>query len=128
MRTGIVTGAFDLLHAGHLHFLHEAQEKCDYLIVLLHVDPSLERSDKNKPIESLMERGMRLKACRYVNYFTIYEKEEELASIFKIFKPDVRFLGSDYKDTDKPVTEPDAVPIEYIDSLDIHTSDLRKRL
>lgn len=128
MKTGIVTGAFDLLHAGHIHFLRECRSKCEKLIVALHIDPSIERSEKNKPIESLLEREIKLLGCKYVDGIVVYEKENDLPILFQYCKIDVRFLGSEYKDGNKPITDPKAVPIEYIDSLPIHTSDLRKRL
>ena len=127
MRVGFVAGAFDLLHAGHIHLLKQCKKNCDYLIVGLHADPSLERNSKNKPIESLLERQIKLSGCKYVDNFVVYEKEKDLSLIFNYFKVDVRFLGSDYKDG-KPITEPDAIPIIYIDSLDIHTSEIRRRL
>lgn len=100
------------------------------MIVGLQTDPSVERKDKNKPIESILERQIKLNACKYVDFTVIYEKEEDLSLIFKYFKIDVRFLGSDYKENPvtKVITEPDAVPIEYIDSLPIHTTDIRRRI
>ena len=130
MKVGIVVGAFDLLHAGHIHLLRQAKKRCDRLIVGIHADPSLERPYKNKPIESLLERQIKLNACRYVSEFIIYEREIDLPIIAKFFKINVRFLGSDYAGTrgdPKPITEMD-IPIEYIDSIDIHTSEVRKRL
>lgn len=132
MRTGIVTGAFDLLHAGHIHFLNKAKEKCDELIVALHVDPSKERKEKNKPIESLVERQMKLRGCKFVIDVITYETEEDLSLIFDMLDIDVRFLGSDYMNwlqaEKKSITNKDAIPIEYIDSIDIHTSNLRERI
>ena|SRR3989304_6246241 len=123
---GIVTGSFDLLHAGHINLLKKAKRKCDYLIVGLHVDPSVER-DKNKPIESLLERQIKLKACKYVDEIIVYETEADLSIIFKYFKIDVRFLGTDAKDG-RVVTDEGAIPIKYINSLPIHTSDIRRRI
>jgi len=128
MRIGIVVGAWDLLHAGHIHLLKQCKKRCDYLIVGLHADPSVERTHKNKPIESLLERQIKLNACKYVDFTVVYEKEEDLSLIFKYFKINVRFLGSDYKDGTKPVTDPDILPIEYIDSLPIHTTEIRGRI
>lgn len=125
---GIVTGAFDLLHAGHIHFLKQAKKKCDYLIVALHVDPSIQRPMKNKPVESVFERQIKLAGCKYVDNFVVYEYEEDLPLIFDYFKVDVRFLGSDYNETGKIITSQDLVEIEYIDSLPIHTTGLRRKL
>lgn len=128
MKIGFVCGAFDLLHAGHIHLLKQCKLRCDYLLVGLHVDPSIERPEKNEPLESVLEREIKLNACKYVDDVIIYEKEEDLSLIFKYFKIDVRFLGIDYKNTYKPITDEAAIPIEYIDSLPIHTSDLRSKL
>lgn len=130
MRTGIVVGAFDLFHAGHVHLLKQAKKHCDYLVVGLHIDPSVERPLKNKPVESVFEREIRLRGCRYVDDIITYETERDLKNILKYFNPSVRFLGSEYveKHKNKPVTELNAVPVVYIDSLPIHTSDLRKRV
>lgn len=128
MKVGFVSGAFDLLHAGHIHLLKRCRKNCDYLIVGLHVDPSLQRKSKSKPIESVLERQIKINACKYVDLTVVYETEVDLRVIFKYFKIDVRFLGSDYKETEKPITDPDSIPIEFIDSLDIHTTDIRRRI
>ena len=127
MKVGIVTGSFDLFHIGHINLLKKAKEKCLHLIVGLHVDPSVENPDKNKPIESILERQIKLKACKYVDQIIIYETEADLSIIFKYFKIDIRFLGSDAKDGRK-ITDEGVIPIEYIDSLPIHSSDIRERM
>src|SRR3990167_2762323 len=95
MKVGIVTGSFDLFHIGHINLLKKAKEKCLHLIVGLHVDPSVENPDKNKPIESILERQIKLKACKYVDQIIVYETEADLSIIFEYFDIDVRFLGSD---------------------------------
>ena len=128
MKKGIVTGAFDLLHAGHIHLFKEAKKHCDYLIVALHVDPSVERDTKSKPIESILERGIKLRACKYVNTIIPYEKESDLPIIFKHFNVDIRFLGSDYKDPNKHISYPDMIPTKFIDSLLVHTSEIIERI
>ena len=126
MKTGIVTGSFDLLHAGHINLLKKARERCDYLIVALHVDPQIEWSEKNKPIESILERTIKLGNCKWVDEIFVYETEGDLSLLFKYIKPDIRFLGSDTEG--RVITDKDAVPIEYIDSLPIHTVDIRERI
>ena len=67
MRIGFVAGAFDLLHAGHVLMLKDARSQCDYLIAGLHIDPSIERPQKNKPIQTLEERRIQLEGCKYVD-------------------------------------------------------------
>lgn len=124
---GIVTGSFDLLHAGHINLLKKASKKCNKLIVALHADPSIERPHKNKPIESILERQIKLNACKYVYLTVVYETEDDLSIIFKYFKIDVRFLGTDAKDG-RTITDEGALPIEYIESLPIHTSSIRERI
>jgi len=126
MRVGIVTGAWDLLHVGHINLFKKARLKCDYLIVALHADPSVERPSKNKPIESILERQIKLNACKYVDSIIIYETEADLSIIFKYFKIDVRFLGTDAQG--REITDEGAIPIEYIESLPIHTSQIRERI
>ena len=49
MKVGITFSTFDLLHAGHIKMLEEAKRQCDYLIVGLQLDPSIERPEKNSP-------------------------------------------------------------------------------
>lgn len=127
MKTGIVTGSFDLLHAGHINLLKNAKSKCDYLIVALHVDPSIERKHKHKPIESVLERQIKLHACKYVDTTIVYETEDDLSILLRYFKPDIRFLGSDSKDG-REITDETAVMLTYIESLPIHTADIRKRI
>lgn len=100
MIKGITFGTFDFLHAGHIILFKKAKEQCDFLIVALHVDPSLERQFKNKPMESMFERYMRLEACKYVDLIIPYNKEEEIMTMLELFKPDKRFLGSEYEDKD----------------------------
>ena len=90
MIKGITSGAMDLLHAGHVLMLKECKENCDYLIVALHVDPSIERSWKNKPIETLEERKIRLEGCKYVDEIVVYNTEEDLRNLLIKIKPDVR--------------------------------------
>lgn len=98
MKKGLTASTFDLLHAGHILMLKEAKEQCDYLICALHVDPSLERETKNKPIQSLYERFVQLKAVCYVDEIIPYETEKELETILQTEGIDVRIIGEDYRD------------------------------
>jgi len=128
MKIGIVTGSWDLLHAGHIHFLKECKQKCDNLLVGLQVDPSIERPIKNRPIESVLEREIKLSGCKYVAGVIVYEWETDLPILFQYFKVNIRFLGNEYLLSDKKISYPELLEIEYIDSLPIHTTDIRKRI
>ena len=97
MKIGFVASAFDLLHAGHLMMLKDARSLCDLLVVGLHTDPTIDRPDtKEKPVESVLERFIRLEACKYVDRIIPYETEEDLYNLLCVLRPDIRFLGSDY--------------------------------
>jgi len=94
---GITFGSFDLTHAGHYLMFREAKEHCDYLIVGLHLDPSVERKNKNKPIQTLREREIQLRACKYIDKIVLYKTEADLVKILEKIKPDVRIIGEDWK-------------------------------
>lgn len=96
--TGITCSAFDLLHAGHVKMLEEAKLYCNYLIVGLQTDPSLERPEKNQPTQSVVERYIQLKACKYVDEIVPYATEQDLQDILQAFPIDVRILGEEYRD------------------------------
>ena len=97
-KIGFTCSCFDLLHAGHILMLKDAKEQCDKLIVGLQTDPTLDRPEKNKPIQTLKERKIQLEAVKYVDDIFVYDTEEDLYQLLKLVKPDVRILGSDYGD------------------------------
>ena len=98
MKKGITFGAFDLFHAGHVLMLKEAKSICDYLIVCIQSDPSLDRVEKNKPVQSVIEREIQVSACTYVDEVIIYDSEEEVLQILEAVDWDVRILGEEYRD------------------------------
>ena len=98
MKIGFTCSCFDLLHAGHILMLKDAKQQCDKLIVGLQTDPTLDRPEKNKPIQSYEERYIQLEAVKYIDEIIKYETEEELYQLLKVLQPDVRILGSDYED------------------------------
>ena len=97
MNTGITFSTFDLLHAGHIAMLKESKSVCDYLVCGLHVDPQIERPQKNKPIQNLVERYIQLNAVKYVDEIIPYCLEDELKDILLTFPINIRIIGSDYK-------------------------------
>lgn len=96
-RIGIVASCFDLFHAGHVQMLYEAKQHCDRLVVALQSDPTIDRPEKNKPIQGLFERYSQLEACKYVDQIVPYDTEEDLYNLLTVYDWDVRFLGSDYR-------------------------------
>jgi len=97
-KIGFTCSSFDLLHAGHILLLKDAKKQCDYLIVGLQTDPTIDRPEtKNKPIQSIEERTIQLKAVKYIDEIITYSTEEKLYHLLKEINPDIRILGSDYK-------------------------------
>ena len=100
MKKGITFGAFDLFHAGHVLMLEEAKTVCDYLIVCIQNDPSVDREEKNKPVQSIIEREIQVSGCRFVDEVIIYDTEVDLLNIIDQVDWDVRIIGEEYKDKD----------------------------
>tara|TARA_B110000438_G_C15721103_1_gene609859 strand:+ start:568 stop:978 length:411 start_codon:yes stop_codon:yes gene_type:complete len=127
--TGFTCSCFDLLHAGHILMLKDAKTQCDYLIVGLQTDPTIDRPNaKNKPIQSFEERKIQLDAVKYIDEIIVYEAEKDLYKLLKKIKPDIRILGSDYKK--KSFTGDDLdIKIYYHNRKDnFSSSSLRKRI
>jgi glycerol-3-phosphate cytidylyltransferase len=102
MIVGITASTFDLFHAGHVKMLEDAKKQCEWLIVALQTDPTIDRAEKNKPVQSIVERYIQLSACKWVDEIIPYATEKDLEDILNSFKIDVRILGEEYKD--KPFT------------------------
>lgn len=96
---GITFSTFDLFHAGHIAMLSEAKNHCDYLIVGLQTDPTIDRPDsKNPPVQSIVERQIQVSACRFVDEIVVYQTEKDLEDILLTLPIDVRILGVEYAD------------------------------
>jgi glycerol-3-phosphate cytidylyltransferase len=100
MKVGITFSAFDLLHAGHIKMLEEAKSKCTYLIVGLQTDPTIDRPNKNKPTQSVVERYIQLKGCKFVDEIVPYATEQDLEDILQSFQIDIRIVGDEYIEKD----------------------------
>jgi glycerol-3-phosphate cytidylyltransferase len=98
MKVGFTCSTFDLLHAGHISMLREAKQHCDYLICGLQTDPSVDRPEKNRPIQTIVERYVQLNAVGYVDEIVPYSTEEDLKDILSMLQIDVRILGEEYRD------------------------------
>jgi len=131
-RVGITCSTFDLLHAGHITMLEEAKRHCDFLIVGLQNDPTEDRPEKNKPVQSIVERQLQLAAVKYVDEIVIYNTEQDLKDLLLCLPIDVRVLGDEYEHKDftgKDIAEQRGSKIVYNGrDHSFSSSSLRKRV
>jgi len=132
MKVGFTCSAFDLLHSGHISMLRDAKDQCDYLICGLQVDPSADRPEKNRPIQTVVERYTQLRAVGYVNEIIPYSTEEDLKDIISMYHIDVRILGDEYREKDftgKEICKRRDISL-YFNKRDhrFSSSELRKRV
>lgn len=128
LKVGLTVSTFDLFHAGHVVMLQEARSLCDYLIVGLMVDPTVDRPmSKHKPVQSVFERYIQVAACKYVDEIIPIESEKDLVDMILTINPDIRFVGEEYKGRDH--TGIGLCPIHYNKRRhSFSTSDLRIRV
>ena len=132
MIIGITASTFDLLHAGHVAMLREAKTQCDHLICALQVDPSIDRSEKNSPVQTLVERWTQLNGVKYVDEIIPYQTEKDLEDILQMYNLDIRVIGEEYKNgkfTGRAICAARGIEI-YFNKRDhrFSTSDLRLRV
>ena len=132
MKVGITFSAFDLLHAGHVAMLRESKEQCDYLVAGLQLDPTIDRPEKNQPVQTIVERYTQLKAVKYVDEIIPYTTEKDIEDILEMYQVDVRIIGEEYKDKDftgKDICAKLGIDL-YFNKRDhrFSSSDLRKRI
>ena len=128
MKVGFTCSTFDLFHAGHVMMLKEAKAQCDYLIVGLQTDPTIDRPEKNKPVQGVFERFIQLQACKFVDEVIPYATERELLDVLQSFPIGVRILGEEYYDV--PFTGHE-LEMDYFFNNRRHsfsTSELRQRV
>lgn len=132
-KVGIVFSTFDLLHAGHIGMLREAKQHCDYLIVGLQTNPTIDRPDtKNKPVQTLVERYAQLNAVKFIDEIVPYETEKDVIDILELFEIHIRFLGEEYREKDftgKDVCRKRGIELHF-NKRDhrFSSSDLRRRV
>lgn len=115
-KVGFTASSFDLFHAGHVAMLEEAKSQCDWLIVGLQTDPTIDRPTKNKPIQSITERYIQVRGCKFVDEIFVYATEKDLSDLLRILPIDVRIVGEEYREKDftgKTYHEHNATKIYY---------------
>jgi glycerol-3-phosphate cytidylyltransferase len=129
---GFTCSTFDLLHAGHILMLAEAKQICDYLIVGLQIDPSIDRETKNKPVQSIVERYVQLKAVKFVDEIIVYQTEKDLEDLLMFLPISIRIIGEEYRDkqyTGREICEQRGIKIYYNERKhSFSTTELRKRV
>ena len=114
---GFTCSTFDLLHAGHILMLAECKQICDYLIVGVQSDPTIDRpGTKNKPVQSIVERYVQLSAVKFVDEIIVYNTEKDLEDMLMFLPLSVRIIGEEYKDKDftgKQICEERGIKIWY---------------
>ena len=128
-KIGFTCGSFDLLHPGHVMMLEDCKSVCDYLITAIQIDPTLDRTNKNNPIQSIEERSLMTKSIKYVDEIRTYTTEQELYNMLVKINPDVRIVGSDWKGNPKFTGGDLDIFIHYHNRNHNHsTTNLRKRV
>jgi len=132
MKVGFTCSTFDLLHAGHIQMLRDAKEQCEYLICGLQFDPSIDRPEKNSPVQTVVERYTQLAGVKYVDEIIPYATEKDLEDILTMYHIDVRILGEEYREMDftgKDICKKRGIQL-YFNKRDhrFSSSDLRRRV
>ena len=112
-KTGVIAGNFDVIHPGYIKMFKECKSYCQQFVILLHVDPSIERPEKLKPILTKEERTEILTSIKFINGIAYYTYEKELVDLIKRLSPDIRFLGDDYRGKTYTGFELD-IPVHYL--------------
>ena len=133
MKIGFNCSSFDLFHAGHVTMLKMEKELCDYMKVALQVDPSIDRPEnKNKPVQSIVERYVQLSAVKFVDEIIVYQNEKDLEDLLMFLPITIRIIGEEYRDknfTGKEICEQRGIRIFYNDRKhSFSTTELRKRI
>ena len=132
MVIGFTSVVGDFLHAGHALMLDECKRHCDYLYVGLIDDPTKDRPEKNKPVQSLFERYAQIVSHRAVDEVVPLDGEKDLELAIKSLPIDVRFVGEDYKGTEftgKAICESLGIKIIYNKrNHGLSSTELRKRI
>lgn len=129
LRIGFTCSAFDLFHAGHITMLKEAKEHCDFLIVGLQTDPTIDRPEKNRPVQSVYERWVQLAACQFIDRIIPYATEKELLDILQSQDIDIRFVGEEYRDKDFTGKQLPGIELHYNKRRHtFSTTELRQRV
>jgi glycerol-3-phosphate cytidylyltransferase len=97
---GIICGSFDLIHPGYIKMFRDAKSVCQKLTIALQGDPTIDRPEKYKPVQTITDRIEILGAVKYIDRVVVYNTEDDLDRLLGLEKYDVRILGTDYRNRD----------------------------
>ncbi len=101
-RVTLANGCFDLLHVGHVRYVHAARELGGKLIVAINSDESVRRlKGEGRPIMPAAERAEILAALADVDAVVIFS-ENDVRAIIREIKPDFHAKGTDYAEESVP--------------------------
>lgn len=128
-KIGMTFSTFDILHAGHVAMLAECKAHCDFLVVGLLSDPTIDRpTTKNKPVQSMFERWVQAQAISYIDLLFPFESEQDLRDSLLLIRPDIRFAGVEYKDTNYTAKDLDIEMFFNTRQHSFSSSELRQRI
>ena len=87
-----------------------------------------DNKQKNKPIQTFKERKIQIVGCKYVDEVIEYSSEKTLYQLLKKIKPDIRILGSDWKNKEYTGHDLDIKIHWHNRDHEYSTSNLRKRV
>ena len=95
---GFTNGCFDLLHPGHISLFEQARRACDYLIVGLNSDASVQRlKGAGRPVQAEAARAAVLASLASVDLVVVFSEETPI-KLIEALKPDVLVKGADYRE------------------------------
>ncbi len=127
---GFTCSTFDLIHPGHILMLQDSRNQCDYLVVGVQSDPTIDRPNKNTPIQTFEERQIMINSCKYVDAVIEYSTENDLYNILMSLLPDIRILGSDWRGKQYTGFDINQIKIHWHDrsTHNYSTTSLRERI
>lgn len=128
-KIGFTASTFDVLHAGHIAMLAETKARCDFLVVGLLTDPTIDRDYKNKPVQSTLERWVQVSAVESVDMIIPFDTEKDLEDMLNLIKPNIRGVGEEYRNVEFTGKHIEGIEIFYnTRSHSFSTSELRERI
>jgi FAD synthetase len=94
----LASGAFDLLHLGHVKYLEEAKKaggKGSKLIVIVATDSTVEKSKGRKPVMPEEQRRALVESLKVVDKAILGHEVFDMSKVIDEIKPDVIALGYD---------------------------------